>query len=303
MSSKLPSAKTTFSHPYGKTQHNAARRVLLRPCVLGVRPKGLNLSLFCELKDRKEGNGHGILNARKLIRLGLEECFGLAAIIFNKGIIENVSHDTSDEQLDNEHSDQLQHVSEFGSSPRVLDKTVRVLVKRLKRIKEAEILLVDGIENLDDQQEISKFDVYITKPLQDMVGPDYGEFVGSEVDLVYPKNSWKGSLEVCITHLVKAIGAEDSENIVVTLVPKTGQLAIGGVQIVAKRISGNLLIRNLFTYENDKRKNLVSINLKNEFQISKSITNDVSLVLWLMPYFILLFLFRDNLAEVTKMLQ
>ncbi|PIA30680.1 hypothetical protein AQUCO_05400053v1 [Aquilegia coerulea] len=300
MSSKFLSTKTTFS-PLGKTQHNPARGVL-RPYVFSVRPNGLSNSVLCVLKDSKEGNGHGILNARKLIRVGFEELFGLAAIIFKKGMVENVSdHDTSDKQQDNEHS-QLQQVSEFGSSPQLIDKTVQVLVKRPKRIKEAEVLLVDGIENLD-KQEIVKFDVYIAKPFQDMVGSEYGEFVASEVDIVYPKNSWKGSLEVCITHLVKAIGAEDSENIVVTLVPKTGQLAIGGVQIVAKKVFGNLLIRNLFTYENDKRKNLVCINLKNEFQISKSITNDVSLVLWLMPYFILLFLFRDNWAELTKMLQ
>ncbi|KAF9587407.1 hypothetical protein IFM89_002136 [Coptis chinensis] len=223
--------KAAFS-PLGQYHQHRAKGSAFRPHVLGIRTKSL-LHTTCELKRRKKGNGHSTLTTRNVL-IGLEHFLGFATTILSKGVIESLSDDqnnSDNEQLDVEPS-QKQPVSEFGLSPRRLDTVIRTLVKRPKIKREMEILAINGVENLE--REEGRFDVYITKSVGDMVGPDFGEFVGNELDLVYQRNRWTGSLELDITHLVEAIGAKDSECIVVTLVPKTGKVIIGGVQIMAK---------------------------------------------------------------------
>lgn len=135
----------------------------------------------------------------------------------------------------------LAPVSEFGSEPRSLDSTIRVLVSRPKtsRSKDekeeaAEVLVVDKIKFA--QGESIKFDIYIAKPIEGLVGPDLGELAGSfvRVDHSHTNKDHAKSfskIELGITNLLDDIEAEASDSLVVSLVPRHGDVIIGGVHI------------------------------------------------------------------------
>ncbi|KAF9587408.1 hypothetical protein IFM89_002137 [Coptis chinensis] len=130
-----------------------------------------------------------------------------------------------------------QALPEFGSEPRSLNETIRVIVPRPKRSESGfskaetvEVLRVEGVElPIDDSV---RFDVYVGKPGQ--VGSDLGEFAGSLVDLALSRKGntlRKMGLSLGITRLVENIGAGNCEEVVVSLVPRSGNVSVGGVRI------------------------------------------------------------------------
>ncbi|XP_058096715.1 polyphenol oxidase, chloroplastic-like [Magnolia sinica] len=138
----------------------------------------------------------------------------------------------------------LVQVSEFGPDPRPLDSTIRTLVQRPKKSRtksekedEVEVLVIDGIE-VPDNGPVT-FEVYVAAPYGgDFVGSDLGESAGSFVKLPHfhirkreDAQTKKFSLKLGISSLLEDIDAEGSEKVVVSLVPKVGEVTIGGVHI------------------------------------------------------------------------
>nr|ALG05138.1 polyphenol oxidase [Sinopodophyllum hexandrum] len=136
-------------------------------------------------------------------------------------------------------SNALTTVEAFGSNPRVIDTTVRVLVNRPKasrtkdeKEKESEVLLVDNIDY--DDQEHARFDVYIAKPTNGKASSDLGELAGSYVKIPNSHNGKKkpkNTKRFGITNLLDDIDAEDSDRLVVSFVPRFGEVTVGGVSI------------------------------------------------------------------------
>ncbi|MCL7024110.1 hypothetical protein MKW94_002728 [Papaver nudicaule] len=131
----------------------------------------------------------------------------------------------------------LKPVSEFGSQPRKLTEPVQVLVQRPKtsRTKDekadsVEVLFIDGIQVTG---ATARFDIYVTKPIEGHVGPHNGEFAGSYVKVAHANHTHKydASLELGISTLLEEIDAESSQKLVVTLLPRNGDVTVGGVQI------------------------------------------------------------------------
>ncbi|KAK9150032.1 hypothetical protein Syun_008341 [Stephania yunnanensis] len=131
-------------------------------------------------------------------------------------------------------------LSEFGPGPRPLNSTIRVLVPRPPKpstYREDEnvlVLIVDGVEVKDN--EPVRLDVYVAKPDEGQVGSDddLGEFAGSLIDLARlrtGRRARKTDLDMGITNLVKQIGAEKCEKLLVSLVPRTGAMVVDGVHI------------------------------------------------------------------------
>ncbi|KAJ8629161.1 hypothetical protein MRB53_022484 [Persea americana] len=137
-------------------------------------------------------------------------------------------------------------VSEFGSDPKTLDKaTIRVLVTRPKKSRSktekegaVEVLIIKGIQA--PIFEPSRFDVYITTPYEgDLVAPSLGEFAGSFTKLPHhgsgkdtgATKTKKSKLKLGINNLLEDIDAEGAEKLVVSLVPRLGQVTVGGVSI------------------------------------------------------------------------
>ncbi|XP_058096722.1 polyphenol oxidase, chloroplastic-like [Magnolia sinica] len=138
----------------------------------------------------------------------------------------------------------LVQVSEFGPDPRPLDSTIRALVQRPKKSRtvsekedEVEVLVIDGIE-IPHNGPVT-FEVYVAAPYGgDFVGPDPGESAGSFMKLPHFHIHKKGdaeknkfSLKLGISKLIEDIDAEGSEKVVVSLVPKVGEVNIGGIHI------------------------------------------------------------------------
>ncbi|XP_068653932.1 polyphenol oxidase, chloroplastic-like [Aristolochia californica] len=132
-------------------------------------------------------------------------------------------------------------VSEFGPTPRPLSGTIRAVVGRPrtspspsdKRL-EAEVLFVDDIE-LNDPAA-ARFDVYVNRLSQGSYVAGLGTFAGSFVRVRHNHTNRDGShirtlQKFGITSLLEEIGAEADENVVITLVPRDGNLSIGGVHI------------------------------------------------------------------------
>lgn len=136
-------------------------------------------------------------------------------------------------------------VSEFGSDPVTLDTTIRVLVtrsqtSRSKTDKEGavEVLIISGIQA--PLFRPSKFDVYVTTPSgEGTVSSDLGELAGSFVKLPHHGASKDDTataskdtkLKLGITNLLEDLDAEASEQLVVSLVPRIGDITVGGVSI------------------------------------------------------------------------
>ncbi|KAI3835064.1 hypothetical protein MKX03_020358 [Papaver bracteatum] len=134
----------------------------------------------------------------------------------------------------------LNPASEFGSKPRNLTEPIRALVQRppasgAKDEKEdsVEVLFIEDI--IVPHGSPARFDVYVAKPTSEgLVGT--GEFAGRFVNVPHShresSNGARGSsLELGISNLLKDIDAETSEELVVSLIPRNGEVTVGGVQI------------------------------------------------------------------------
>lgn len=134
---------------------------------------------------------------------------------------------------------------EVGTSetvfPRALDAPVTLLVsrpkkKRSKKEKEAEeeVLLIEGIEL--DKDKVAKFDVYINDEDDKKPSAASAEFAGSFVNVPHKagkkSNKLKTRLRISITDLLEDLDAEDDDEVLVTLVPRQGNVTIAGIKIV-----------------------------------------------------------------------
>ncbi|XP_072989760.1 polyphenol oxidase, chloroplastic-like [Typha latifolia] len=134
----------------------------------------------------------------------------------------------------------LVRVGEFGSQPRELGTSpLRVLVSRPKKNrKKAE--KQDKVEVLQVKDIVvtssgpARFDVYVATPYGDLAGPDYGDFAGSFVKLPHSMNEKgkmkkKTNLKLGLTSILEDIEADDADKLVVTLVPRVGEITVGNV--------------------------------------------------------------------------
>ncbi|OVA00538.1 Tyrosinase [Macleaya cordata] len=136
-------------------------------------------------------------------------------------------------------------VSEFGSQPRALTETIRALVARPKtsRSKDekeeaVEVLVIEGITVPPGTP--ARFDIYVTQPIEGLVGPDNGELAGSYVKIPHGHHKSSASaghshgnsnLELGISTLLEDIEGEGSDKLVVTLVPRNGDVTVAGIHI------------------------------------------------------------------------
>ncbi|KAL5726818.1 catechol oxidase [Ranunculus cassubicifolius] len=135
-------------------------------------------------------------------------------------------------------AEELVAVEKFGSSPRLLDTTIRALVTRpqVSRSKddkeeESEVIFIDDFTF--NETDSAGFDVYITKPTEGLVTADLGEFAGAFVHIPHGHGGQghKNVLRLGITYLLEDIEAEGSEQLVVSLVPRSGDVTIAGISI------------------------------------------------------------------------
>ncbi|KAM7503844.1 hypothetical protein LguiB_002748 [Lonicera macranthoides] len=126
--------------------------------------------------------------------------------------------------------------------PVALDNVVKVLVPRPKRSRskkqkeaEEEVLVIEGIKY--DREKYVKFDVFVNdEDDEESAAADKTEFAGSFVSLPHNhKHGKKGrtNLKLGLTELLEELEAEDDENVLVTLVPKSGtdDATISGIKI------------------------------------------------------------------------
>ncbi|CAI0421486.1 unnamed protein product [Linum tenue] len=127
--------------------------------------------------------------------------------------------------------------------PLVLEKVTTVMVPRPKKGRTAkeksaasEILVVEGIELEGDK--VVQFEVVINDDPDNPSGPSNSEFAGSFLNIPHVHgnnghNKFVTGLRMDITELLEDIGAENDDQIQVTLVPKKsdGPVTIGGLKI------------------------------------------------------------------------
>ncbi|KAJ6423486.1 hypothetical protein OIU84_024444 [Salix udensis] len=116
----------------------------------------------------------------------------------------------------------------ISAFPVVLDKVISVEVSRSRKSRgatekedEDEVLVIEGIEY--EENQFIKFDVLLNDEPDSPGGPDTSEFAGSFVNLPHKhaKKS-KTTLVLGITRLLEDLEAEGDDNLVVTLVPRSG---------------------------------------------------------------------------------
>ncbi|KAG9449674.1 hypothetical protein H6P81_009639 [Aristolochia fimbriata] len=138
----------------------------------------------------------------------------------------------------------------FGAEGRVLDRTIRVKLRRPKRQRskkdqkddEEEVLVVYGIDVKKDVYV--KFDVLVNAVDESRTGPKYREFAGTFVNTRHgvrivkregdSTKKTKAMLKLGISELLADLKAEDEESIWVSLVPKGGtgvHVAVEGIRI------------------------------------------------------------------------
>ncbi|GKB84095.1 polyphenol oxidase I, chloroplastic-like protein [Tanacetum coccineum] len=117
------------------------------------------------------------------------------------------------------------------SFPVKLDKIMKVLVARPKKSRSKkekedreELLIIDGITY--DSEKYVKFDVYVNdEDDKEASSPDQSEFVGSFGQLPHKhkgKMKSKARFRAGLTELLEDLEADDDDNVLVTLVPKSG---------------------------------------------------------------------------------
>ncbi|CAI0421493.1 unnamed protein product [Linum tenue] len=130
---------------------------------------------------------------------------------------------------------ELTPLTEF---PLALDSVVSVSVARPKKSRTAaekeaqsEVLVVYGIELQGDK--VVKFDVVVNDDPANPSGPDKFEYAGSFLNVPHDSMKFATNLRLDITDLVGDIGADDDDELVVTLVPRVadGPVTIAGVRI------------------------------------------------------------------------
>lgn len=126
--------------------------------------------------------------------------------------------------------------SDFGPSPRPLDSKIKATVKRPKasrsaadKAQAAEVLVVENIEMVTP--DAAAFDVYVSSSKQDK-----GELVGTYTRIRHTHVLGNGersklNYKLGITGVVERIGADKDGDLVVTLVPRTGNMIVGGIHI------------------------------------------------------------------------
>ncbi|XP_058114818.1 polyphenol oxidase, chloroplastic-like [Magnolia sinica] len=138
----------------------------------------------------------------------------------------------------------LVRCTEFGSTSKSLTNTIRVLASRPKKSRTksekeeaVEVLVVSGIQA--PMNGPSRFDVYVSKLYgDDLAGPDLGELAGYFLELPHHLPSKGGEtkthtfdLKLGITNLLEDIDCEAAEKVVISLVPRFGEITVGGVGI------------------------------------------------------------------------
>ncbi|XP_010245323.1 PREDICTED: polyphenol oxidase C, chloroplastic-like [Nelumbo nucifera] len=213
------------------------QRLATRPRLYTV-PVKKNQSCYTLCRQQQGGvsvgDDHGIMDRRSI----LISFVGVSAVVagfFSLGMMAIEGPKRSSDKKNNGGASRLQQVSEFGSEPRLLDTAIRALIERPKmppsgKSKRTETLVVYGIDIPKDGAV--RLDIYVAKPQGDScVGPDLGAFAGSLVVDVARNLIGVGRLELGLTGIMKEISAEESEKLVVTLVPTAGEVVIGGVRV------------------------------------------------------------------------
>ncbi|GAA0157046.1 hypothetical protein LIER_14394 [Lithospermum erythrorhizon] len=124
--------------------------------------------------------------------------------------------------------------------PAVLDKRIQVLVPRPRKSRstkekddEEEILVIEGIEFPVDQYV--KFDVFINDEDEAEPSFDKSEYLGSFANLPHRtkgKQVVVTSQRFGLSEPLEDLKAEDDDSVLVTLVPKTGDVKVGGIKII-----------------------------------------------------------------------
>ncbi|KAJ8761495.1 hypothetical protein K2173_001629 [Erythroxylum novogranatense] len=130
-------------------------------------------------------------------------------------------------------------VTPLVAFPLVLDKVITTKVARPNKSRtsqekeEAEEILV--IKDIVVERDVpAKFDVFINDEDESQTTPDNTEFAGSFVNVPHKHkgmNTLKTCLRLGITELLEDLGADDDDEIVVTLVPRVGEglITVGGL--------------------------------------------------------------------------
>ncbi|CAH1425873.1 unnamed protein product [Lactuca virosa] len=128
------------------------------------------------------------------------------------------------------------------SFPVKLDKIVKVLVARPKKSRskkekedQEELLIVQGITY--DSEKYVKFDVYVNDEDDDASAPDQTEFAGSFAQLPHKhkgKTMSKTNFRAGLTELLEDLEADDDDNVLVTIVPRSGSedITIDNIKII-----------------------------------------------------------------------
>ncbi|KAI3465963.1 hypothetical protein Pfo_022626 [Paulownia fortunei] len=122
--------------------------------------------------------------------------------------------------------------------PLKLDNVVKVLVPRPKKSgiqdKEEEFLLIQGIEV--DTGKFVKFDVFVNDEDETVNIVDRAEYAGTFAQVPHKHKGQvkvKTSIRLRLTELFEDLRVEDDDDaILVALVPKAGDIAIGGIKII-----------------------------------------------------------------------
>ncbi|KAL0407149.1 UNVERIFIED_CONTAM: Polyphenol oxidase II, chloroplastic [Sesamum latifolium] len=124
--------------------------------------------------------------------------------------------------------------------PFKLDKVVKILVSRPKKSrskeekeKEEEVLLISGIEV--DTLKFVKFDVFVDEEEDDYVDLAKAEYTGTFAQVPHKHETplqIKTSRYLELTQQLEDLGVDDDDEILVTLVPRAGDITIGSIKIV-----------------------------------------------------------------------
>ncbi|KAI3498949.1 hypothetical protein L1887_34738 [Cichorium endivia] len=126
--------------------------------------------------------------------------------------------------------------------PVKLDKIVKVLVPRPKKSRskkekeeKEELLIVQSITY--DSEKYVKFDVYVNDEDDDASAPDQTEFAGSFAQLPHKhkgKSMSTSSFRAGLTELLEELDADDDDNVLVTIIPRSGceDITIDAIKII-----------------------------------------------------------------------
>ncbi|KQK10121.1 polyphenol oxidase I, chloroplastic [Brachypodium distachyon] len=114
----------------------------------------------------------------------------------------------------------------------------RVLRSRHEKMAQEEVLVVEGVET--NGNELVKFDVFVNAMEHEKVEAGGRELAGTFVSMKQPsmdhrtgkRKPMKTSMRVALNELLEDLGADGDESVTVTLVPRRGNVRIGGLRIV-----------------------------------------------------------------------